>query len=97
MWPRKHIFTPAQTGENPDAGKLSSDLSDISELLSFGVRQGMLKPDTPVPQLAHGLVDLLYGQMLCWSMSNGTYSLKERTREFCDTCLEQMFQEYCSH
>ena len=57
----KNVVTPAQTGENPDAGKLSSDLSDVSELLSFGVRQGMLKPDTPVPQLAHGLVDLLYG------------------------------------
>ena len=90
----KNVVTPASAGENPDAEKLPSDLSDVSELLSFGIRQGMLKPDTPVLQLAHGLVDLLYGQMLCWSISNGTYSLKERTREFCDTCLEQMFQEY---
>lgn len=91
----KNVVKPESSGEQADESKLSSDLSDVSELLSYGIRQGMLRQDTPVSELTHALVDLLYGQMLCWGMSDGAYSLRARTQEFCDTCLEQMLREYC--
>lgn len=91
----KNVVKPESAGEDGGRGKLASDLASVTELLSYGIRQGLLRPDTPVSQLAHALVDLLYGQMLCWGMSDGSYSLRARTQEFCDTCLEQMIRTYC--
>ena len=53
-----------------------------------------MKPDIPAAELAEILVDLLYGQMLCWSMSGGSYSLKERTEIFCRHHLPELLGKY---
>ena len=44
--------------------------------------------------LAGALVDLLYGQMLCWDMSGGAYGLEARTRAFCDRFLQSLINPY---
>lgn len=88
------VVNPNLVDDKYDKGKLQFDLSSIFELITFGIEQDMLKADTPAKRLAHTLVDLLYGQMLCWSMSDGAYSLRERTQEFCDRYLKALFQEY---
>lgn len=90
----RNVVNPNLVDGKYDKGKLQFDLSSIFELIMFGIAQGQLKEDTPAEQLSHTLVDLLYGQMLCWSMSDGAYSLRERTQEFCDRYLEALFQEY---
>ena len=89
----KSVVAPAGAGEISDRGKLASDLNDVTDLIRFGIRNGMLKENTPAEKLANTLTDLLYGQMLCWSMSDGNYSLRARTREFCDTYLEELFRD----
>ena len=90
----KSVVAPAPEGENSDREKLSSDLADAEALIRFGIGNGLLKEGAPAEKLAHTLTDLLYGQMLCWSMSDGDYSLKARTQEFCDAYLTGMFQNW---
>ena len=40
------------------------------------------------------MIDILYGQMLCWDMSGGAYSFEARTKEFCDTFLSALIAPY---
>lgn len=81
--------------ENPDdKSKLSMDTDSIKSLVKSGIERGELKKDTPVDILSHTLIDILYGQMLCWDMSGGVYSFEERTREFCDTFLNSIMKPY---
>ncbi|MPM95546.1 HTH-type transcriptional repressor KstR2 [bioreactor metagenome] len=75
-------------------GKLKKDRLAAAELLQAGIESGSLKIDTPVAQLADTINDLLYGQMLCWSISGGAYSFEERTREFCETYLGVLMKRY---
>ena len=70
------------------------DTDSIRQLLTLGVQQGDLCADTPVDVLAHILIDILYGQMLYWDMSGGTYSFAQRTQEFCDTFLPSIITPY---
>ena len=84
---------------NPDItdvgiNKLHKDPSAVTEILQSGIRTGLLKDDTPVEQLADTINDLLYGQMLCWTMSGGAYSFEERTKEFCKTYLNILLKQY---
>ncbi len=80
--------------ESPEDSKLLMDLDSVRGLIESGRSRGELKPDVPVELLAHTLVDVLYGQMLCWDMSGGAYSFRERTREFCDEFLEPIVGPY---
>ena len=83
--------------ENPDdKNKLAMDLESMRGMLQKGVERGELKQDTPVDALSHTLVDLIYGEMLCWDMSGGAYSFEERTREFCSLFLPAMMKPYLS-
>ena len=75
-------------------GKLKKDRLAAAELLQAGIESGSFKIDTPVAQLADTINDLLYGQMLCWSISGGAYSFEERTREFCETYLGVLMKRY---
>lgn len=88
-WVRS-VTDPART----DDAKLRSDLRDMEELFSFGVRQGLLRGETPVPELAHALVEVLYGQLLCWCMQGGGFSLRGRTAAFCNEVLPAVLKKY---
>ena len=90
----KSVVSPAGKGQYTDRGKLAADISALEDLFSFGVRAGLLDKRVPAKELARTLADLLYGEMLCWSMSDGTYSLKERTWEFCAAHLKGMLRAY---
>lgn len=74
--------------------KLQKDTSAAEELLLAGIENGLLKPAAPVAWLTGTINDFLYGQMLCWAMSGGAYSLEERTRNFCQTYLESLLKPY---
>ncbi len=81
--------------ENPDdKSKLSMDIDSIKGILAKGIKRGELKQETPVDVLSRTLVDVLYGQMLCWDMSGGAYSFEERTKEFCSLFLPAIIKPY---
>lgn len=90
----KSVVSPAGKGQYTDRGKLAADIAALEGLFSFGVRAGLLDKRVPAKELARTLADLLYGEMLCWSMSDGSYSLKERTQEFCAAYLKGMLRAY---
>lgn len=81
--------------ENPDdKSKLSMDIDSIKGLIESGIERGEMDKDTPVEMLSHTLIDVLYGEMLCWDMSGGAYSFEERTKEFCDMFLATIMKPY---
>lgn len=92
-WVRNTV-DPDLVQNEDDRNKLPMDIRCVRELLAGAVSQGELAQDAPVDVLAHTLVDLLYGEMLCWSMSGGTYSFAGRTREFCDVFLFSLMKPY---
>lgn len=92
-WVRNAV-NPDLVDSQYDKGKLRQDLASVHELILFGAEKGLLKEDVPAKELSEILVDMLYGQMLCWSMSGGSYSLKERTQEFCSRYLNELLKEY---
>ena len=85
-WVRNTV-DPDLVENEDDKGKLAFDIHSIAVLLEDGIRRGEVKQDTPVETLSHTLADVLYGQMLCWDMSGGAYSFRERTEEFCTLFL----------
>ena len=76
--------------------KLRVDIDSMKGMIEKGVERGELTDDTPVDALAGALVDVIYGEMLCWDMSGGAYSFEERTKEFCDLFLPTMIRPYIS-
>ena len=90
----RNVVNPDLVEDAFDREKLRCDLQAVSSLIESGVAEGLLKPDIPAAELAEILVDLLYGQMLCWSMSGGSYSLKERTELFCRHHLPELLGKY---
>ncbi len=76
--------------------KLHMDIDSMKGIIEKGIKQGELVDDTPVNALANALVDIIYGEMLCWDMSGGAYSFEKRTKEFCNLFLLVMIQPYIS-
>ena len=74
--------------------KLRMDRDSMKGMIEKGIERGELADDTPTDALAGALVDVIYGEMLCWDMSGGAYSFEERTKEFCDLFLPAMIGPY---
>lgn len=92
-WVRNTV-DPDLVQNEDDKNKLRMDIRCVRDLLAGAVLKGELVQDAPVDVLAHTLVDLLYGEMLCWSMSGGTYRFAGRTQEFCDVFLFSLMKPY---
>ncbi len=90
----KNVVNPDLVENEFDRGKLEYDLESVRELFLFGVEERMLARSVLASYLPETLVDLLYGQMLCWSMSGGAYSLRKRTQDFCALHLRKLLEEY---
>ena len=92
-WVRSTV-DPDLVENEDDRGKLTFDIHSAAALLEDGIRRGEVNGDAPVEILSHTLMDVLYGQMLCWDMSGGAYCFADRTREFCDLFLGAMMAPY---
>lgn len=92
-WVRNTV-DPDLVESQDDKNKLHTDINSIQGIIESGIKRGELKADTPVSILAHTLMDILYGEMLCWDMSGGAYSFEARTKEFCDTFLSSIINPY---
>lgn len=92
-WVRNTV-NPKLALNDDDKVKLDFDLNHLRSLIASGVEQGALRVEVEVDALSRLLVELLYGQMLCWDFSDGTYSYKERTKEFCEKFLPLIIKPY---
>ena len=92
-WIKNTVDPDRITHPYPKA-KLSMDLESLSTLLTEGLRRGELRPETPVEELSRMLLELLYGEMLCWAMQAGAYSFRERTERFTQHWLPSLLRPY---
>lgn len=74
--------------------KLHLDSSALESLLAVGISSCELVASAPAKELAYCLTEVLYGQLLCWVLSNGSYSLRQRTEHYCQTELEAFLTPY---
>ena len=90
----RNVVNPELAENSDEKNKLQMDLEAVTRLISLGIEKNELRSNTPVKTISHTIVDFLYGQLLCWCMSDGIYSLKERTQEFCKLYLCLIIKQY---
>lgn len=90
----RNVVNPPITEDGPGLSKWRLDVSSVEELLKTGISEGQLKEELPAEKVAPMITEQLYGELLCWCMNDGTYSLRERTEEFCDAYLELLLKPY---
>lgn len=74
--------------------KLKKDISATNNLILSGIENNELSKDICVEAISDMINDLLYGQMLCWTLSGGAYSFEERTQMFCKEYLNLILKKY---
>ncbi len=92
-WVRNTV-DPDLVKNEDDRGKLAFDIQSTAALITDGIQRGEVTADAPVEILSHTLMDVLYGQMLCWDMSGGSYCFARRTEEFCSLFLKNIMASY---
>lgn len=90
----RNTADPDFAGNQCGSDKLQLDIAAVTALIEDGVRRGELKKNVPVELLSHTLVDVMYGEMLCWATSNGAFRFSEKTRDFCDKFLNGLLKPY---
>lgn len=90
----RNVVCPELITDEYDKIKLKKDIINANELLQYGIDKGELKRECPVGLIANTIIDLLYGQALCWAMSDGKYSYTERTKSFCGSLLTELLKGY---
>ena len=90
----RNTADPDFSGSENGINKLHFDLESVAALFEDGIERGEVKPTAPTDLLAHTLVDVMYGEMLCWATSNGEFRFSERTREFCEKFLDSLLKPY---
>ena len=90
----RNTADPDFAGNQFGSDKLQLDIAAVTALIEDGVRRGELKKNAPVELLSHTLVDVMYGEMLCWATSNGAFRFSEKTQDFCDKFLNGLLKPY---
>jgi len=90
----RNTADPDFAGNQCGSEKLQLDIAAVTALIEDGIRRGELKKDAPVELLSHTLVDVMYGEMLCWATSNGAFRFSEKTRDFCGKFLDGLLKPY---
>ena len=92
----KNTVDPDRIEHPYPKAKLSMDLEALTNLLREGLQRTELVPTAPVEELARTLLEVLYGQMLCWDMQAGSPGFEARTRTFCQHWLPLLLQPFLS-
>lgn len=92
-WVREVVQMRPSSGEY-DKGKLLRDIAAIGGIIEDGIARGELRADTPAEELALFVTEVVYGEMLCWCIGDGSVSFTERTRRFAKTHLPVLLGGY---
>jgi len=77
-----------------DITKYAFDVRALQSILREGVKQGLLKAETPAEELALFINCELYGLMLAWCMSEGAVVGSTRTDTFVANGLAKVLAPY---
>ena len=94
QWIRNNVAPQRMCYSKEDETKYTFDVRTLQSILQEGVTCGLLKPDTPVDDLALFINAELYGLMLAWCMSNGAVVGSERTETLVRQGLAKIFEPY---
>lgn len=94
QWIRNNVAPQRMSHSKEDVTKYVFDLRALQSILTQGVRQGLLKSETPVEELAVFINCELYGLMLAWCMSDGQVVGSERTASFVQHGLSKTLDPY---
>ena len=94
QWIRNNVAPQRMCYSKEDDTKYTFDVRTLQSILQEGVTCGLLKPETPVDDLALFINAELYGLMLAWCMSNGAVVGSERTETLVLQGLAKIFEPY---
>ena len=94
QWIRNNVAPQRMCYSMGDDTKYTFDVRTLQSILQEGVTCGLLKPETPVDDLALFINAELYGLMLAWCMSNGAVVGSERTETLVRQGLAKIFEPY---
>ena len=94
QWLRNHIASSEVSEESSEVSKYQGDFLAMQSVLNEAVKQGQLKTDTPVDELAFLINSQLYGFMLIWCMTDGKVVGSEQTRNFCQLFMKKSVLPY---
>ena len=94
QWIRNNVAPQRMRHHDEDITKYTFDVRTLQSILQEGVTCGLLKPETPVDDLALFINAELYGLMLAWCMSNGAVVGSERTETLVRQGLAKIFEPY---
>ena len=94
QWIRNNVAPQRMRHHDEDITKYTFDVRTLQSILQEGVTCGLLKPETPVDNLALFINAELYGLMLAWCMSNGAVVGSERTETLVRQGLAKIFEPY---
>ena len=94
QWIRNNVAPQRMCYSKGNDTKYTFDVRTLQSILQEGVTCGLLKPETPVDDLALFINAELYGLMLAWCMSNGAVVGSERTETLVRQGLAKIFEPY---
>ncbi len=94
QWLRNHIASASTSLENSGITKYQGDILAMKSVLNEAIRQGQLREDTPVEELAFLINSQLYGFMLIWCMTDGEVAGSGQTKNYCQYILKNSVQPY---
>lgn len=93
----KNVIDPNSQNESNRFSKLAFDIKTLTLIFENSIENGELSENIPANDFVDFLIAQLYGQMVCWCMSDGVYSLSERTDRFCRFSLMRLLDPFVIH
>ena len=94
QWIRNNVAPQRMRHHDEDITKYTFDVRTLQSILQEGVTCGLLKPETPVDNLALFINAELYGLMLAWCMSNGAVVGSMKTDDYLHIMLTKALEPY---
>jgi AcrR family transcriptional regulator len=94
QWIRNNVAPQRMCYSKEDDTKYTFDVRTLQSILQEGVMCGLLKPETPVDDLALFINAELYGLMLAWCMSNGAVVGSMKTDDYLHIMLTKALEPY---
>ena len=94
QWIRNNVAPQRMCYSKGDDTKYTFDVRTLQSILQEGVTCGLLKPETPVDNLALFINAELYGLMLAWCMSNGAVVGSTKTDDYLHIMLTKALEPY---
>ena len=94
QWIRKNIVPQRMYDNTEDITKYCYDFRAMRSMLLQGVKEGLLKPGTPVDDLALFINSQLYGLMTVWCMSDAAVVGSAETDRWCELFLAHALEPF---